>query len=112
MPFLKPTAEGCRISVRVQPGASRSEVAGLHGTELKVRVKAPPVEGKANAALLEFLAELFRVKRGQCELLRGETARSKTVFIRGLNEALARAELAGRIGGMKSAAQNRDKEKS
>ena len=110
MSFLKQTTDGCRLAVRVQPGASRSEVAGLHGTELKVRVKAPPVDGKANAALLEFLAELFRVKRGQCELLRGETARSKTVFVRGLNEALARAELAGRIAGMKPPAKSRDKE--
>ena len=101
MPFLKRTPTGCQLSVRVQPGASRSEVAGLHGAELKVRVKAPPVEGKANEALLECLAKLFRVKRSQCELVRGETSRSKTVFVRDLNEALARAELAGKIAGTK-----------
>ena len=110
MPFLKRTPNGCQLSVRVQPGASRSEVAGLHGAELKVRVKAPPVEGKANEALLECLAELFRVKRSQCELLRGESSRSKTVFVRGLNEALARAELAGKIAGRKQPAVNLDEE--
>ncbi|MCX6910867.1 MAG: DUF167 family protein [Verrucomicrobia bacterium] len=111
MSFLKQTTDGCRLAIRVQPGASRSEVAGLHGAELKVRVKAPPVEGKANEALLECLAKLFRVKRNQCELLRGKSTRSKTVFVRGLNEALARAELAGRIGSLKPPAGSRDEEK-
>jgi uncharacterized protein len=108
MPFLKRTSTGCQLAVRVQPGASRSEVAGLHGAELKVRVKAPPVEGKANEALLECLAKLFRVKRSECELLRGEKSRSKTVFVRGLDEALARAELAGKIAGMKPPAAGGD----
>ena len=108
MPFLKRTPNGCQLSVCVQPGASRSEVAGLHGAELKVRVKAPPVDGKANEALLACLAKLFRVKRSQCELLRGETSRSKTVFVRDLNEALARAELAGKIAGMKQPARSGD----
>lgn len=79
--------------MRVQPGASRSEVAGLHGKELKVRVKAPPVEGKANEALLEFLAETLRVKRSQCELVRGNKSRSKVVLVRGAEEALIRAIL-------------------
>ncbi|MFA5189804.1 MAG: DUF167 domain-containing protein [Verrucomicrobiia bacterium] len=111
MPFLKRTPNGCQLSVRVQPGASRSEVVGLHGAELKVRVKAPPVEGKANEVLLECLAKLFRVKRSQCELLRGERSRSKTVFVRDLNEALARAELAGRIVGMKPPAESNDEER-
>jgi uncharacterized protein (TIGR00251 family) len=110
MSFLKQTPSGCQLAVRVQPGASRSEVAGLHGAELKVRVKAPPVEGKANEALLECLAKLFRVKRSQCELLRGGSSRSKTVFVRGLNEALARAELGGKIGVMKPPTGNHDKE--
>ena len=111
MPFLKRTPTGCQLSVRVQPGASRSEVAGLHGAELKVRVKAPPVEGKANEALLECLAKLFRVKRSQCELVRGETSRSKTVFVRDLNEALARAELAGKIACTKLPASGGDGKK-
>ena len=79
--------------MRVQPGASRSQVAGLHGEELKVRIKAPPVEGKANEALLEFLAETLRVKRSQCELVRGDKSRSKVVLVRGTEEALVRAIL-------------------
>lgn len=83
--------------MRVQPGASRSEVTGLHGTELKVRVKAPPVDGKANEALLEFIAKVLRSRRSHCEILRGEKSRSKVVFVRDLNEALARAELTGKM---------------
>ena len=83
--------------MRVQPGASRSEVAGLHGTELKVRVKAPPVEGKANEALLEFIAKVLRSRRSQCAIVRGEKSRSKVVLVRGLDEALARAELTGKM---------------
>jgi hypothetical protein len=97
MPFIKQTETGCELSVRVQPGASRSEVAGLHGTALKVRVKAPPVEGKANEALLEYLAKVLRVRRSQCAVARGEKSRSKVVAIRGLDGALARAELTGRM---------------
>jgi uncharacterized protein (TIGR00251 family) len=93
MPFIKSTTKGCEISVRVQPGASRSEAAGLHGTELKIRIKAPPVEGKANDALLEFLAETLRVRRSQCVIVRGDKSRSKVVLVRGLEEALARAIL-------------------
>ncbi|MBI5394811.1 MAG: YggU family protein [Verrucomicrobia bacterium] len=93
MPFLKQTPDGCELSVRVQPGASRSGLAGLHGTELKVRIKAPPVEGKANDALLEFLAETLRVRRSACEIVRGDKSRSKVVLVRGTEEALARAIL-------------------
>jgi len=88
--------------VRVQPGASRTEVAGLHGKELKVRLKAPPVEGKANEALLKFVAEVLRVRRSQCKLVRGEKSRSKIVLVRGAEEALVRAELGGRLAGLDS----------
>jgi len=88
--------------VRVQPGASRTEVAGLHAKELKLRLKAPPVEGKANEALLEFLAETLRVRRSQCRLVRGEKSRSKIVLVKGTEEALVRAELAGKLVGPNS----------
>ncbi|MCX7826853.1 MAG: DUF167 domain-containing protein [Verrucomicrobiae bacterium] len=97
VPFIRQTSEGCELSVRVQPGASRSGVAGLHGNELKIRLKAPPVEDKANEALLEFLAETLRVRRSQCRLLRGEKSRSKIVLVRGAEEALVRADLAVKL---------------
>ena len=67
--------------MHVQPGARRTEVAGLHGGALKVRLAAPPVEGKANAALRAFLAEAFGVPPRQVALVHGETARRKVVRI-------------------------------
>jgi hypothetical protein len=69
------------LNLHVQPGASRTEVAGVHGDALKVRLAAPPAEGRANAALVAFLAEAFGVPRAGVALLRGATSRRKSVRI-------------------------------
>ena len=69
------------LVVHVQPGAKRTEVAGVHGDAPKIRVAAPPAEGKANAELLRFIAASFGVPRARVALLRGETSRRKTVRI-------------------------------
>jgi uncharacterized protein len=69
------------LALHVQPGAKRTEVAGTHGDALKVRLAAPPVDGKANAELLRFLAGAFGVPRHAVTLLRGETSRQKSVRI-------------------------------
>jgi uncharacterized protein (TIGR00251 family) len=73
------------LMLRVQPGAKRTEVAGIHGeggaARLKIRLAAPPVEGKANAELLRFLASAFGVGHRAVLLLRGESSRQKTVRI-------------------------------
>jgi hypothetical protein len=69
------------LSLHVQPGASRTEVAGVHGDALKIRLAAPPVDGKANAALLRFLADAFGVPLRSVTLERGETSRDKRVRI-------------------------------
>ena len=73
------------LALHVQPGAARTEVAGVHGAEgdvrLKVRLAAPPVDGKANAELLRFLAEAFGVPVRQVSLLRGATSRQKSVRV-------------------------------
>ena len=73
------------LRLRVQPGAKRTEVAGEHGegtqARLKVRLAAPAVDGKANAALVRFLALAFGVPPSRVTLLRGETSRQKTVRI-------------------------------
>jgi len=70
-----------QLTLHVQPGAARTEVAGTHGDALKVRLAAPPVDGKANAELLRFLAEVFGVPRRNVTLVRGETSRAKVVRI-------------------------------
>ncbi len=69
------------LALHVQPGAKRTEVAGTHGDALKVRLAAPPVDGKANAELLRFLAEAFGVPLRHVTLVRGETSRQKVVRI-------------------------------
>lgn len=69
------------LELHVQPGARKTEVAGTHGDALKIRLAAPPVEGKANAALLAFLAEAFGVPLRQVALRRGEASRKKLVVV-------------------------------
>lgn len=72
------------LELHVQPGAARSEFAGRHGERLKVRLAAPPVEGKANAALIEFLAGHFGVPRRNVRIAAGLKSRQKRVVIEGL----------------------------
>lgn len=71
------------LSLYVQPGAKRSEVSGLHGDALKIRLAAPALEGRANKALLDFIAELFERPASQIELKRGEKSRFKQVIVHG-----------------------------
>ena len=73
-----------RFSVHVQPRASASEVVGIHREALKVRIAAPPADGAANAALMEFFAKLFRVGRRDVRIVAGESSRSKIVEIDGI----------------------------
>jgi uncharacterized protein (TIGR00251 family) len=69
------------LELHCQPGAKRTEVVGLHGDALKIRLAAPAREGRANEALIGFLAASFAVPRRNVTLLRGETGRAKTVRI-------------------------------
>lgn len=71
------------LTLHVQPGAKRSEIAGLHGKALKIRLAAPPIEGRANEALKKFIAELFAVPLRQVELKQGVQSRHKVVAISG-----------------------------
>jgi len=71
------------LTLHVQPGAKRSELSGLHGGALKVRLAAPPIDGRANEALLKYLAGLFDVPLRQVELKQGEQSRHKVVSITG-----------------------------
>ena len=73
-----------RLGVHVQPRAARSEIAGVHGDALKIRLTSPPVEGAANDALVKFLAETFAVGRRAVRILAGEHSRSKIVEIEGI----------------------------
>ncbi len=69
------------LDLVIQPKASRDQIVGTHGDELKVAITAPPVDGQANAHLIKFLAKQFRVAKGQVRILRGELGRHKQVQI-------------------------------
>ncbi len=81
------------LEILVQPRASRTRVAGEHGDRLKVQLAAPPVDGEANAALVEFLAAALGVRRSEVAIVRGETGRRKTVRVVGSTAAAAAAAL-------------------
>ena len=77
--------DGIVLRVHVQPGAGRSAVVGRHGDALKVRVAAPPVEGRANEALCKLLAKTAGVAPGRASVVKGTTARDKLVRFEGLD---------------------------
>ena len=81
MNWYELTCDGVAIHVHAQPGAKRTEIAGLHGDCIKVRLASPPVDGKANACLIEFLARRLEVRRNQVSITRGTSGRRKTVFV-------------------------------
>jgi uncharacterized protein (TIGR00251 family) len=82
VPWRRIGADGSIVlELHCQPGARRTEVVGAHGNRLKVRLSAPPVEGRANEALVNFLASSFGVPRQNVTLVRGQAGRSKTVRI-------------------------------
>lgn len=84
----KPT--GIVLRVMAHPGAGRTSVVGVHGDALKIRVGAPPVEGRANAALITMVAELFGVKESEVAITSGETSRTKRLSVGGIDPEQAR----------------------
>ncbi len=86
-----------KISLRIQPGASRNEVAGLASGVWRLRIAAPPVEGKANKALLEFLSEVLNIARSRIAIVRGETGRDKVVAVFGLTPEEIEKRLSARM---------------
>ena len=79
--WLRSSDGGSELSLHIQPGASKTEWAGLHGDALKLRVQAPPVEGAANNAVLAFVAKHFNLPTRDIRLLRGDKSRRKTVWL-------------------------------
>jgi uncharacterized protein (TIGR00251 family) len=83
------TGDGVRLRLRIQPRASRTEVAGLHGDSIRIRLSAPPVDGAANDALIHFLATTLGVSTRAVEIMSGHAGRQKTVLVRGVGRAAA-----------------------
>ena len=86
---------GVELHLLIQPRASRTRVAGEHDGRLKVQLAAPPVDGEANAALVELVAGALRVRKADVTIARGEGGRRKTVRVAGIAAAQAVAALAG-----------------
>jgi len=85
--MLKEHKEGVLLEVYAQSGGRCSEILGKHGDRLKIRLNAPPVDGKANEELISFLAQKLGLSGKAVSLIRGETSRQKTILIQGLSVA-------------------------
>lgn len=86
-PWYRTDESGLDLQIYCQPGARQNEVVGLHdGSFIKIRIQAPPVDGKANQALLKFLAKHLGLPRRQLEIIRGESQRQKTVRLKNVTQ--------------------------
>jgi uncharacterized protein (TIGR00251 family) len=96
--MLRAHPNGVTLAVRAQPGAKKTAITGIYGegatAQLKIAVQAPPLEGRANQALIAFLAETFSVSKSAIELTAGESSRSKVFLLKGVPLPQAAAMLA------------------
>jgi uncharacterized protein (TIGR00251 family) len=91
--FARDVADGCTLSVRLHPGARKNGVTGVHADAVKIALTAPPVDEKANEALIAFLAEALHMPRARVSLVAGATSRAKMVRISGKSAAEVAAAL-------------------
>ncbi|MCX7176710.1 MAG: DUF167 family protein [Proteobacteria bacterium] len=81
------------LTLHIQPGAKKTEIVGLHGEALKIRLAAPPVDGKANECLIAFLAQTLGIAKSGIELVSGASSRAKRVHIEGVDAETVRRKL-------------------
>lgn len=91
--MIEATKGGVRLHLFIQPKSSRNEVVGPHNGEIKIKLTAPPVDGKANECLIEFLSDLFDIPKRDVHLIKGETGRHKVVKLTGLDAEKIREAL-------------------
>ncbi len=91
--YAEAVPEGVRLKIKVVPGASRSEVAGVTGDRLRIRIAAPPEDGRANRSLAELLASMLGIRPRDIEVVSGHASPAKTVLIRGITAEQARRAL-------------------
>ena len=92
---LRDTPEGCTVPVRVHPGARKNEITGVHDGALKISLTAQPTDGRANEALMAFLAKFIKVQRARITLVTGATNRTKTLHVTAKSAAEVQASLSG-----------------
>jgi hypothetical protein len=93
MSYLRETKEGLLLAIRVNPRSSRDEIAGTQANALKIRLNAPPVDGKAIARLIRFLSERLGAPPSRIQIVRGQTRREKQVLVTGLRPEELRSRL-------------------
>jgi uncharacterized protein (TIGR00251 family) len=98
--YIAAESGGCLLTIKAQPRARSTAFAGMHGGALKIRIASPPVDGAANEALVEFLADFLGCGRRQVAVARGAASSHKVIRITGMNapEVAARMALAGISG--------------
>src|SRR5689334_19838702 len=94
MVAIKEFASGVTFAVKVHPRARKNGITGVVGDALKLALTAPPVEGKANQAVIEFFADLFQIPRSSVTIASGETSRNKVIRIAGVSKPAAEQRLA------------------
>ena len=93
MTWLTDTPAGAVLNLRIVPRAAKNAIQGEHGDALKIRLCAPPVDGAANAALVEFLSDAFALPRARVQLLAGATSRNKRVLLSGLTASAIQTQI-------------------
>ena len=92
--MLRETMDGVTLAVRAQPGAKKTAIAGIYGegaeAQLKIAVQAPPIEGRANEALIKFLAATFDLPKSSVELISGDLSRAKVFLLRDVSVSKVR----------------------
>jgi uncharacterized protein (TIGR00251 family) len=94
---INETARGVLFAVKVHPRARKTAITGVLGDALKLALTAPPIEGRANQAVIEFFAELFEIPRSSVTIASGATSRNKVVTITGLTKAVVATVLSARL---------------
>ncbi len=95
MSFIKESSRGIVVKVFVQPRSSRNSIEGLHGDALKIRLKAPPVDGAANKMCISFLAKCVGVPKSTVEVLSGHASRTKRILFQYADDNASTAQRAG-----------------
>ncbi|MSU64386.1 MAG: YggU family protein [Pedosphaera sp.] len=93
--YLRSHQDGVLLAVKLQPRASKNEIGEAAGSELKIRVTAPPVDSAANQALVDLLARTLNCPRSAMQLIRGQTSRHKTIQIHGMSVEAFMTAMAG-----------------
>ena len=85
MTYIQTKDDGVILRLHIQPKAAKTEISGIHGDRLKIRLKAPPVDGKANAELIRFLSDVLGLPKNRLTITHGLSGRQKTVVVEGIS---------------------------